>query len=771
MIFGRGSRRSIRYSIFLGVLTGSVFSGTGAFAVDPIPLNQSNFYEEISSNLLGDFILETNIDILTDVPEPTRYYGIFDDFQGNLDGNNLEIKNIDNPLFSSLSNASVSNLILIGNLEEVHTGGMAPAGNRGLLAGSAVNSIITDLVLQGSVSGGYEVGGLVGAAIESTIAHITSSVEVSGWGKVGGIVGISTESDFSNVTISSSVEGLSSNIGGLVGSASTSSISASSFTGTVSSSSQAVGGLVGYLDRSSISTSSTDVLINSENGGTGASGTGVGGLVGRADDATISQSFSTGLICGTGGTTHSCVDPVSGSNVGGLVGYFGHGDLSYTNTGISDSNSSVAVNAGNSAGGLVGELAGSKIVNSFATGNVISNGVNVGGLVGRAICKDFVSYVSDCGPDELDSDKWETNNTFINSSFATGNVSGVANVGGLVGYTLGDITNSYAMGDVVASQHTAGGLIGHAEWIEDVGHNFLPGLISNSYSTGNVEGVLYEVGGLVGYSIFSIRNSYSTGNVSGGDPLNNFYNGRYPEAENSFAAGLVCPKVELTSDTCDITDPDVLETETYKLNPLSEFPVNPVDILNTEGSLGAGHWNVSCLNGGNPYLVSLLSSYKGSCTTAGGNRTRRERAEREVAEARTSEKIEKSLGFKTEASLPKNAQLTFVDATTKIDIAKVKAVEIAPTANVQVTAKAGEALQISLKSESKEPVELWVKSPDGSWLLAGVITFDKDGKAILPALQFKNVGDYTLVLNKLSADSAKGSAPLNQTGSLLVAVS
>ena len=64
-----------------------------------------------------------------------------------------------------------------------------------------------------------------------------------------------------------------------------------------------------------------------------------------------------------------------------------------------------------------------------------------------------------------------------------------------------------------------------------------------------------------------------------------------------------------------------------------------------------------------------------------------------------------------------------------------------------------------------------MKSPDGSWLLAGVITFDKDGKAILPPLQFKNAGDYSLVLSKPTADSAKGSAPLNQTGSLLVAVS
>jgi hypothetical protein len=90
---------------------------------------------------------------------------------------------------------------------------------------------------------------------------------------------------------------------------------------------------------------------------------------------------------------------------------------------------------------------------------------------------------------------------------------------------------------------------------------------------------------------------------------------------------------------------------------------------------------------------------------------------------------------------------------------------------VKVTAKVGDALQISLKSESKEPVELWVKPADGKWFLAGIITFDKDGKAVLPPLQFKNAGNYSLVLSKPTADSAKGSAPLDQTGSLLVAVS
>jgi hypothetical protein len=185
----------------------------------------------------------------------------------------------------------------------------------------------------------------------------------------------------------------------------------------------------------------------------------------------------------------------------------------------------------------------------------------------------------------------------------------------------------------------------------------------------------------------------------------------------------------------------------------------------------------ACYNDENPYLVSLLESYESSC--GGGTpppptppaRERIEREFREVVETRTPEKIEKLDGFKKDATVIKDAVIAFVEPTEKLEVAKVKAVEVSATANVRVNTKAGEALQISLKSGSKDPVELWVKSPDGKWLLAGVITFDKDGKAILPPLKFKSVGNYSLVLSKPTADSAKGSAPLNQTGSLLVAVS
>ena len=160
----------------------------------------------------------------------------------------------------------------------------------------------------------------------------------------------------------------------------------------------------------------------------------------------------------------------------------------------------------------------------------------------------------------------------------------------------------------------------------------------------------------------------------------------------------------------------------------------------------------------------MRNTYESSCPNKPG------KPFRETVEVTSPEKIEKTSGFKNNVPFPNDGVIAFVDSATKFDIAKVKAVQIVSTENVKAVVKAGEALQISLNSKSKDPVELWMKTPYGSWLLVGMITFDEDGKAVLPPLQFKNVGDYLLVLSKPSADSAKGSEPLNQSGSVLVEV-
>lgn len=90
--------------------------------------------------------------------------------------------------------------------------------------------------------------------------------------------------------------------------------------------------------------------------------------------------------------------------------------------------------------------------------------------------------------------------------YATGNVTGSFEVGGLVGCNFGTINNAYATGNVTGSD-SVGGLVGAC----DGGVN----AISNAYATGNVTGD-NSVGGLVGDKWFStISNAYATGTVTG----------------------------------------------------------------------------------------------------------------------------------------------------------------------------------------------------------------------------------------------------------------
>ena len=91
----------------------------------------------------------------------------------------------------------------------------------------------------------------------------------------------------------------------------------------------------------------------------------------------------------------------------------------------------------------------------------------------------------------------------ITASYATGWVTGSSRVGGLVGLSQGSITTSYATGRVTG-RYYVGGLVGLSQ-----------GSLTTSYATGWVTGN-HEVGGLVGLNWrASISTSYATGRVTG----------------------------------------------------------------------------------------------------------------------------------------------------------------------------------------------------------------------------------------------------------------
>jgi hypothetical protein len=204
------------------------------------------------------------------------------------------------------------------------------------------------------------------------------------------------------------------------------------------------------------------------------------GLLAGASSGTIENCYATGNVKGI-------------TQVGGLIGVSGGT--------IENSYATGNVEATANVGGLVGFNENYGVIrNSHATGNVNANNSPSGGLVGT---NGSIGYRGT-----------------IEKSYATGNVKGSWDVGGLVGYNQpgSKIEESYATGSVEGNREV-GGLIGKNN-----------GAAKNSYATGSVEGQRYR-GGLVGTNVEGvIENCYAAGSVTekaveGEESLNDYFGG------------------------------------------------------------------------------------------------------------------------------------------------------------------------------------------------------------------------------------------------------
>lgn len=257
-------------------------------------------------------------------------------------------------------------------------------------------------------------------------------------GLAGYLTGTVTNSFVSGRIFSESDHDLFSRVGVMIGAAENAVIEDSNTSGEVTGNRQKTGGIAGSIRETRISNSYSDADV------TGYLDE-IGGIVGQADgNSLIEYSYAEGNVAGFGETT-------------------------------------------NDVGGLVGELEESEISDSYAAGNVSSEGGEVGGLVGEV-----------------------EEHSVIRNSYATGDVSGVDDgIGGLVGeLEASSIFDSYATGRVTGQRDETGGLVGQSE---------AGSVISNTYATGNIRSAGDNVGGLVGENDEGIiEYSYATGNVEGG---------------------------------------------------------------------------------------------------------------------------------------------------------------------------------------------------------------------------------------------------------------
>jgi len=436
---------------------------------------------------------------------------------GEFDGNGHTITNL------SFGFDSVSQVGLFGYLhsggsvsdlgvENVNvTGGSYVGGLVGRSAGDVSNSVSS-----GTVTGTDSVGGLVGSSLRA-ISNSYSTGTVTGEERVGGLVGTNLRGDVRNSYATGTVTG-QDHVGGLVGS-SRGDVSNSYFSGSVTGENN-VGGLVGdnrWGDVINSHYNYDEVLINGQNIIT------IGALFGEDFDEWLANDmfldvndrlveedgyrlirnvddFKQLLAFGRDDSLkfrlQNDLDLADDPNffIPYLAGDFDGNGRAITNLSFGfDSVSQV---------GLFGYLrSGGNVTQLGVEGVDITGGSHVGGLVGYS-------------------------SGDVSNSYSSGTVTGENNVGGLVGYSSGDVNSSYSSGTVTGEERV-GGLVGDSS-----------GDVSKSHSSGTVTGE-NNVGGLVGYSSGDVSNSHSSGTVTGEERVGGLVGYSSGDVSNSHSSGTV----------------------------------------------------------------------------------------------------------------------------------------------------------------------------------------------------------------------------------------
>lgn len=355
--------------------------------------------------------------------------------------------------------------------------------------------------------------GLIGSASGSTLRDIgLTNANITGYGNVGALLGYGTTTDTSEFTVSGDYS-----------------------TGSVTATGGSVGGLIGSL-------------------------------IGGPELATISHSYSSADVTSTAsdvytyddtGTIVTSVEVVS-PDAGGLIG-----NATYTYITNSDATGAVTAVTGH-AGGLAGQVSGAyygssgysssitpTVTMSYATGNVKETTTSsndwaaaTGGLIGYGLMTDVTSSFASgnvSGYDQVgglmgvqDSNTSYLNPSYyISNTYATGNVSSIGAIpyadsshegtatGGLIGYCNGtNVSNSFATGNVTSTYVQPGAVDAYQVNVGGLIGDFTGGTISNSHATGKVNGAMdgyaSGVGGLVGsLDMGTVINSYASGDVTG----------------------------------------------------------------------------------------------------------------------------------------------------------------------------------------------------------------------------------------------------------------
>jgi hypothetical protein len=107
--------------------------------------------------------------------------------------------------------------------------------------------------------------------------------------------------------------------------------------------------------------------------------------------------------------------------------------------------------------------------------------------------------------------------------------------------------------------------------------------------------------------------------------------------------------------------------------------------------------------------------------------------------------LKKSIGFKAVKSDLSKLDLALLDQVKGDKSAQIIGGKLFSYQSLSTSLSVGSLLQLEINFEANKSLQVWVKSSDDQYVLVGDITFDKDGNAVLPGIEFKKSGQYELI--------------------------
>jgi len=171
--------------------------------------------------------------------------------------------------------------------------------------------------------------------------------------------------------------------------------------------------------------------------------------------------------------------------------------------------------------------------------------------------------------------------------------------------------------------------------------------------------------------------------------------------------------------------------------PLS--PNGLLEILNT-GSVSPIFALNANINSGLPYLISNPPPSEDN-----GDEQVSPRLNFSFLSNQVLDSLKKSVGFTAAKSDLSKLDLALLDQVKSDKSAQFIGGKLFSYQSPLTSLSVGSLLQLEINFEANKSLQMWVKSLDDQYVLVGDITFDKDGNAVLPGIEFKKSGQYELI--------------------------